>query len=500
MADARDSGRPGGGGRTRRLHHLSGPGPGPPRPGAARLGQQGGVGAGGVRTGPGPPGPPRRGGLGRRPRGLRDGDGGAGGGRAGGVRGDSRTGPARGHRGERRRSPRGRTAGPRLRHDLPLGPPQAVGGHRGEAPRRGLRRPGPRPLQPGLQVPYMAGRQGARPAPGAPLPGHPGRPGPGRGRPDGERTYGAAGGRRPGGGGHADAADRGLVADALGTAGRVGQVHRVDAAPLPGGVELPYDPLPGLVGRGGHRHPFGNRWPPHHDDGNLGLAGGGELGGGGVAAAVLGDEHIDPVPPDDLPLTVKAERPPIKQDVHIPRTGRLRRIDGPHEKPQRIETFTGKGGEPHPPGGEEDPLTEYGQQLGCLGERPGGVPAVAVLGDPAGPAEGEERNMGLGGGQDRVAAHGGGEGVGGIDKSVDAVLTYPLRKPLGAPEPSDAHVTGRQPGSGHAPGERGGDAHARFTDQALDEPTGLGGPPENKDVLHVHHAERTLLMYDAHDR
>ncbi|CAM5734958.1 hypothetical protein SMICM304S_02111 [Streptomyces microflavus] len=72
--------------------------------------------------------------------------------------------------------------------------------------------------------------------PGAPLPGHPGRSGTGRRRPDGGRTYGTAGGRRPGGGGHADAADRGLVADALGAAGRFRRrpVHRVDPAPLPG--------------------------------------------------------------------------------------------------------------------------------------------------------------------------------------------------------------------------------------------------------------------------
>ncbi|CAM5475868.1 Siroheme synthase [Streptomyces californicus] len=122
--------------RRGRLHHLPGPGAGPAGPGAARLGQQGGVGAGRVRPGPGPARPPGRGGLGRRPRGLRDGDGGPGGGLAGGVRGPSRAGPARGHRRQRGGRPRGRPTRPRLRHDLPLGPAQAVGGHRGAPARR----------------------------------------------------------------------------------------------------------------------------------------------------------------------------------------------------------------------------------------------------------------------------------------------------------------------------------------------------------------------------
>ncbi|CAM5734950.1 hypothetical protein SMICM304S_02110 [Streptomyces microflavus] len=119
------------------------------------------------------------------------------------------------------------------------------------------------------------------------------------------------------------------------------------------------------------------------------------------------------------------------------------------------------------------------------------MPAVTVLGDPARPAEGEKRNMGLRGGQGRVPAHGGGEGVGGIDKRIDVVLTYPLRKPVGPAEPPDAHVTGRKPGSGHAPGEGARDPHARISDKALGRLPALGSPPQNK---HMHrHSHRNGL-------
>ncbi len=155
--------------------------------------------------------------------------------------------------------------------------------------------------------------------------------------------------------------------------------------------------------------------------------------------------------PEELPLPVEAERAPVEEHLHPGRAGRLRRVDGPDEEPQRVEARPREGGEPHPPGGEEDPLAECGQQPGGLGERSGGVPAVTVLGDPAGPAEGEEGNMGQGGGLGGVPAHGGGEGMGGVDEGVHVVLTHPGGEPLGAAEPADTHLTRRQPGAATRP-------------------------------------------------
>ncbi len=198
--------------------------------------------------------------------------------------------------------------------------------------------------------------------------------------------------------------------------------------------------------------------------------------------------------PKDLPLPLQLERPPVEEHVHPGRAGRLRRIDGPYEEPQRVQDRPREGGEPHPPGGEEDPLAECGQQLGGLGERGDGVPAVALLGHPAGPAEGEEGNMGLRGGLGRVPAHGGGEGVGGIDEETDVVLPYPRGKPVDPAEPTDAHIPGRQPGSGHPPGERGGDADAPVTGEALGQPTRLGGPSQNKHMHRYRHRHRDGLF------
>ena len=74
-------------------------------------------------------------------------------------------------------------------------------------------RPGAGDLQPGVEDPHLAGRRDARPAAGAPRPGHSGGDRPRRVRPARRREGGAAGRPGPRRGRHAVPADRRLVAD-----------------------------------------------------------------------------------------------------------------------------------------------------------------------------------------------------------------------------------------------------------------------------------------------
>ncbi|WP_432758671.1 precorrin-2 C(20)-methyltransferase [Streptomyces lydicamycinicus] len=213
LADAGVPWRPGGRRGPRRLHHLPGPRPAASRPAPPRLRQQGRVGTRRTRPRPGPARPPGGRGLRRRPGHLRDGH------RRPGSRlpvplpGHPRTGPPGRHRRQRGRRPRRRPARPRLRGHLPLRPPQALGGHRRTPACRGRRRPGPRPLQPRLPQPHLAGRQDPRTPPGTPRPRHPRHPGPRHRRPRGVGPHRPPRRPRPHPGRHADPPHRRLVPD-----------------------------------------------------------------------------------------------------------------------------------------------------------------------------------------------------------------------------------------------------------------------------------------------
>ena len=225
--------------------------------------------------------------------------------------------------------------------------------------------------------------------------------------------------------------------------------------------------------------------PPHHDDGDSGLAGGGQLGCGGSAPAVLRDEYVDGGAAQQLPLPFEGEGPAVEHHLHPCRAGRLGCVHGPHEEPQLVET--GEGGEPHASGGEEDAAAQRGKQRGRRVEGVRRVPAVAFAGDPAGPAQREQGNMGCGRCRGGIETDGPGERVGGVDERVHLVRTQPLGEPLGPAEPADADLPVRHPGRGDPPRERTG--HAQPGDlgavQQPRQPTGLARTPQNQDVHRI---------------
>lgn len=169
-----------------------------------------------------------------------------------------------------------------------------------------------------------------------------------------------------------------------------------------------------VCGRGG----FGvGRSLDHHHRQAQG-SGGFELGFGGGAAGVLGDEDLDPVMAQEGQLVRKAERAAGADDGGVGRQG---------FGPRRIDAADGvvmpgrglEGGEVLLADGQQDAARRGAEGLGgCCHVRHFG-PAVALGGLPFRAADGEERRVRQGSGLGGVVFHAGGERVGGVDQQID---------------------------------------------------------------------------------
>ncbi len=81
------------------------------------------------------------------------------------------------------------------------------------------------------------------------------------------------------------------------------------------------------------------------------------------------------------------------------------------------------------------------------------MPVVAGTRDPAGTAQGQEGNTDGFGRPCRVETDRAGERMGGVDERVHLLLAQPAGEALGAAEPADADLAGRQSRPGDASGE-----------------------------------------------
>ncbi len=159
--------------------------------------------------------------------------------------------------------------------------------------------------------------------------------------------------------------------------------------------------------------------------------------------------------PQQLAFVLQGEGAAGEQGFHPGRVRGLGGVHGAHEEPEVRQV--GEVGEAHAAGGEEDAAAQGGEGRGGLVQGADPVPGVAPGRDPAGPAEGQQGNMGGGGGLCRVETDRAGERMGGVDERVHRVLAQPAGEALGASEPSDAHVPRRQPGRGDPAREGGRD-------------------------------------------
>ena len=216
-----------------------------------------------------------------------------------------------------------------------------------------------------------------------------------------------------------------------------------------------------------------------------------ELGGGGVPAAVLGHDEVDPLARHERRLLVDAERATVEDHLCGVQKQPLGRVDGAAHPPsppvggrrQRIELA--------PAGGHEHPAGSTAGDLGG-GRRHRGhdCPAVARLRLPAGPFEAQPRYPGPVARLIGVPPHPRRERVGGVDQSRDPLGPKVRGQALGASEPPGTAPTGQRCGVRRPARQRGHDHHVVACRQRLRQAAGLGRPSEQQQARRVGHGRR----------
>ena len=222
-----------------------------------------------------------------------------------------------------------------------------------------------------------------------------------------------------------------------------------------------------------------------HDDRQAERAGGADLGIGRLAAAVLGDDHVDEVLAQKGDLVVDGEGAAGKQVVDRGRgEGWLDRIDAAHQimmlrSGLEVEGLLPADGEEH----AQRCASERGDRIR---ERGDARPAIARGRLPSGALEADERGAGLRGGALGIGRNLPGEGVGRVDQQVDAVALKKGRQSRGPTESAGAHRSGLRRRIGRPAGERQRDIEIGTQRQPARQIAGLGGAAQNEDASLVH--------------
>ncbi len=234
-----------------------------------------------------------------------------------------------------------------------------------------------------------------------------------------------------------------------------------------------------LDGRGG----FGIVGAVDQDDRQGEGAGGGELGVGGEAAAVLGDEDLDPVAAEEGFFLGLDEGAAAGDDLGSGEGVRVGGLDAAEE----VTVLGGgaEGGGLLAADGEEDAGRGGAEGLGGGGHVGDGGPAVAGLRGPGRAGKDEARRAGQTAGLGGVLRDLPGEGVGGVDEDVDAFGFEPAGEARRAAEAADAERGRLRAGVAGAAGQREGDAQAAAIGEAGGEVARFGGAAEDQDVAHA---------------
>jgi len=219
-----------------------------------------------------------------------------------------------------------------------------------------------------------------------------------------------------------------------------------------------------------------------------------KLGDGVLAPTVFGDENVDAVLTHECEFAVEGVRAAGEKELHPVRKGRLRRINTPNEKP---EGRLGEGGEPLPPGGEEEALTESRQQGSGFAEGGDPAPVVPVLGRPSGTAQRENGHIGESGGNGSGLTDPRGKGMSGINYGVGTFGSQPLGHALGSAKPANPHLADGKPRLPHPPSKRGNNPHPTTLVETCGKLPSLPGPPEHHDTPHTHHLRTARVSRSA---
>jgi len=201
-----------------------------------------------------------------------------------------------------------------------------------------------------------------------------------------------------------------------------------------------------------------NGWPRryegalHHDHGQLQRARCLDLGGGGMAARVLRQDHLNAMVLEQTDIVLGGKRPPSLNEHNIGQiAGHGGHVDQPHDvsvlrRGQKLTDCQASDAEHH---------TRVRAQRGYgRGHVRNLDPIVAGLTLPRRSFYGEQRRTCDRGGRDGVAAHLSGKGMGCVDQNVDAFVPQIADEPLDAAKAAASHRNGLSARSRGAPGQR----------------------------------------------
>lgn len=174
---------------------------------------------------------------------------------------------------------------------------------------------------------------------------------------------------------------------------------------------------------------------------------------GRIATAVLGDDHVDPMSPQQIQLVLQPERSPAVDVVDV--RYRQRRLDGIDAADavvvmrRRVRLMRLL-----PAGRQEDAqgcVTKGGYGLRNAMHR---EPVIAFDRYPGRAAQRKGRHIAFRSGPGRVGGDAGSEGMGSVDHQIDGFVTKIAGKPLGATETAAAYWNGLRRRIGGPAGKR----------------------------------------------
>ena len=223
------------------------------------------------------------------------------------------------------------------------------------------------------------------------------------------------------------------------------------------------------------------RGPFQHDHSKLERPGSGDLAIGRLAAAVLGNDHLDAVARKEIAVLALAERPSRREVCHVRKV--KRRIDG-IDAANEVGMLRGGGEGPKLVAAEREEHTSR-----RLSERSHGVnnaidldPIIASDFRPRPSPESDQLDAGLPGGFGGIDGDRGGVRMRGVDQDIYPLVADIAGETFGAAETSASDRCPLRQGLGRTASER--DCHGEFRawTESLGKSPRLGGAAENEDA------------------
>jgi len=222
-----------------------------------------------------------------------------------------------------------------------------------------------------------------------------------------------------------------------------------------------------------------------HDYRDVERTGSGDLAVGRSAAAVLGDDHLDPVLRQEAAFGGFLERAGSEDVARIGNVeGRYHRIDTADDVVMmwgalEMERLLS-------PDGQENAPRRFAECTGRIGDGTDAGPTIARLLFPRGTAQGKKRNAGFVRCNRRVVRNSRREGMRCVDQKLEILSLEETGKPLAATETAAAHRNRLGHGLRRPSGEREQQIAIRATCQGGGQLPRFRGAAEDQDAVFAH--------------